>query len=183
MLADLTILALIGGAFGLGLAKYQGPLRNATMLDKAFFDSLFYYDPEDGELYRRRDGALAGSRSDGRYVRVSIGQSQRRYAHHVIWCMLRGVWVENGIDHWDGDGFNNREYNLRDANQSQNIANAAWGESRGIEKHGAKWRARIVVNNRRLELGSFASREEAIAAYRAGAEKHFGEFAEHNRPN
>ena len=75
------------------------------------------------------------------------------------------------------------DLNLREATQSQNMANKMHGPLRGIERHGAKCRARIQVEGIRIELGSYASREEAIAAYQAGAEKHFGEFAEHNRLN
>lgn len=152
------------------------------MITKEYLDRIFFYDSEDGELYFRVTGKLAGSRSDGRYTRVNIGNGNgRRYSHHVIWCILTGEWVENGIDHWDGDGFNNRPDNIRDASQSQNIANGTWGRLRGVEKHGAKYRARIVVEGVRIELGSYETEDEAIAAYHAGADKHFGEFAEHNR--
>lgn len=151
------------------------------MFDKEFFDNLFFYDEEDGELYRRDNGKLAGSRSHGRYVRVNVGNDQRRYAHHIIWCMLYNEWIEHGVDHRDGDGFNNRKSNLRNATQSQNIANGTWGRLRGVEKHGAKYRARIVVNQQRIELGSYETEDEAIAAYQVAADKYFGEFAEHNR--
>src|SRR6266705_3533398 len=149
------------------------------MFNKELLDSLFDLNLETGDLFHK-NGEPADP-FEGRYRRVHM-RGARYYAHHVVWCMVKGYWPER-LDHKNGDGANNQPSNLREATHAQNMANVVYGPLRGIESHGAKWRARIQVNGKRIELGSYASREEAIAAYEAGAEKHFGEFAEHNRPN
>lgn len=133
---------------------------------------------EDGELFFKRTGAIA-THNHGIYLRVSF-LGKKYYAHHIVWFLVHGKWPKN-IDHRNGDCKDNRISNLREASQSQNIANANFGKKRGIERHGAKWRARIVVRGHRIELGSFATIEEAKIAYTVGALKHFGEFAFHAR--
>jgi len=150
------------------------------MITKEYLDSIFFYDEEDGELYYLANGMLAEQTAHGKYKRVNIGHGNgRRYSHHIIWCMVYGTWPLGNIDH-RRDGSNKLD-NIREGTQSQNLGNSTYGRLRGIEKHGAGFRARIQVNGQRIELGSFATEEAAIAAYRAGAEKYFGEFAEHNR--
>lgn len=150
------------------------------MITKQYLDEIFFYDEEDGELYYRDTGICATQVAHGKYKRVNIGnRNGRRYAHHIIWCMVYGEWPANNIDHRKGGS--NCIDNLRDATQSQNIANGTWGKTRGVEKHGAKYRARIVVDHRRIELGSYQTEDEAIAAYQIAANRYFGEFAEHNR--
>lgn len=152
------------------------------MITKEYLDEVFFYDSKDGELYYRDTGKLAGQKAHGKYVRVNIGNGNgRRYAHHIIWCMVHGGWPKYNIDH-RRDGSNKLD-NIREATQSQNMANRTYGELRGIEKHGAKLRVRIWVDGRRIELGSYDTMEQAKAAYREGAEKYFGEFAFHNREN
>jgi HNH endonuclease len=150
------------------------------MFDQDFLNSAFYIDYAIGRVRYRISGRLAGSKSDGRYVRIRI-RGGRYYEHKVVWCMTREYWPNHDIDHWDGNGFNNHPDNLRKTTASQNIANADFGEIRGVEAHGAKFRARITVKGNRIELGSFDTREEATKAYCEGAEKYFGEFAFHNR--
>jgi hypothetical protein len=93
------------------------------------------------------------------------------------------------VDHWDGSGLNNRRYNLRDVTRIQNQMNQKkkrGGSSRfkGVSrrKNAKKWAARIVVNDKRLWLGVFASETKAAKAYDAAAKKYFGEFARLNFP-
>ena len=150
------------------------------MFTPEFLNHIFDLDCETGELYNKTGSSPIISYTDGRYGRVKI-RGKRYYAHKVIWCMVHGYWPEHDIDHADGDGYNNRPYNLRKTTASQNIANADFGKFRGVERHGAQWRARIQVDGVRVELGSYATFDEAKAAYQAGADRYFGEHAFHNR--
>lgn len=97
---------------------------------------------------------------------------------------MTGAWPEHKVDHWDRDGLNNRWANLRSATVSQNLQNSgiradntsgfkgvSWSSSRG------KWVAQISIYGKRTPLGRYFIKDEAIAAYRAAAERHFGEFA------
>jgi len=76
---------------------------------------------------------------------------------------------------------NNRPDNLREANRFQNNGNVDWGPLRGVSFVGRKWQAKISINNQARYLGSFDTSDEAVAAYQAAAEAHFGEFAFHLR--
>ncbi len=166
---------MIGGHFGPDLISTRG---NA-MFTKELLESLFDLNLDTGDLFHK-NGEPADP-FEGRYRRVHI-HGARYYAHHVVWCIIKGYWPEQ-IDHKNGDGGNNHPDNLRESNQSQNGANATWSPSRGVEAHGKKYRARITVEGKRISLGSYDTIEEAIKAYQDGAEKYFGEFAQHNRMN
>lgn len=151
---------------------------------------IFYYDSETGLLYwnynedkpqtwNTRFADMQAGCFDGKYIRLSIN-SYKCLAHRIIWLYLYGEYPDR-VDHRDGDGSNNHPENLRIATASQNIANGSFGKYRGVEAHGAKYRARICVNRNRIELGSFNTLDEANQAYEAAAVKYFGEFAEHMR--
>lgn len=67
------------------------------------------------------------------------------------------------VDHIDGIGLNNTRANLRWCTCSQNLHNrhdgnvgVHWTEDR------CKWTARISVNNKRIFLGHFSSRDDAV---------------------
>jgi hypothetical protein len=87
------------------------------------------------------------------------------------------------IDHIDGDGLNNRRYNLRVVTSAQNNRNTrrpcnnksgfkgvSWDKGRG------KFRASIRTNYKQTHLGMFTSPEEAHEAYCRASEKYHGEF-------
>lgn len=100
-----------------------------------------------------------------------------------VWmhCLLTGYSM---TDHRDGDGLNNRRYNLRPCTNAQNCRNRrkpSGGTSRfkGVcwNRQKDKWTAQIRMDKRTRHLGTFSTEEEAAAAYRAAATQLFGEFA------
>jgi hypothetical protein len=85
-------------------------------------------------------------------------------------------------DHRDRDGLNCRRSNLRFATFSQNSQNKprpriGSGQFKGVSKHGNRYRARIVVDGKRIILGRYQTEFEAAIAYDRAAHVHFGEFA------
>jgi hypothetical protein len=88
-------------------------------------------------------------------------------------------------DHINGDKLDNRRTNLRIATPTQNLQNRGKTKQnksgyKGVSWYRAmgKWRAQITVNGKKTYLGTFATPEEAYAAYAAAAaEKLHGEFA------
>ena len=92
-------------------------------------------------------------------------RDKRVWMHRVI----LGTKVGFVIDHINGDGTDNRKKNLRFCTQSENLLNMK--KVRGIssgykgihwDKRLSKWRVRIQVNNKKIHLGMFKSKKEAI---------------------
>jgi hypothetical protein len=100
------------------------------------------------------------------------------HMHNVIVPPGRG----RVIDHWNGYGLDNRRINLRRATPRQNAinrerthlnSNGCTGigyDGRGIDK---QWFARISVDGKRISLGYFERREDAIAARLSGERRYY----------
>jgi hypothetical protein len=88
------------------------------------------------------------------------------------------------VDHINGDTLDNRKDNLRLVNnfqQNQNSAKRRDNTSgcRGVNffKRLNKWIVRIQVNNKRLFLGYFNNKEDAVKVYIKASKKYFKEYA------
>lgn len=112
-------------------------------------------------------------------------------AHRLAWFYMTGEWPKRDIDHKNGIPGDDRWENLRQATESQNIANGRLrrnntsgykGVSKDTKTHG-KWRAQIKKDGKFVALGSFFTPEEAHAAYVKAALQLFGEFANDGRQN
>jgi hypothetical protein len=109
-----------------------------------------------------------------------IGQNKITVLMHRV--IMRDP-VRLHIDHEDGDGLNNRRYNVRIATPSQNMHNMRTrcdntSGFKGVHfsKSSGKWMARIKLNQKTNYLGLFASPEDAHAAYCLASDKYHGEF-------
>lgn len=91
------------------------------------------------------------------------------------------------VDHINGDKLDNRRSNLRivthqlnqvnrkrlNRNNNSGLRGVAYAPRYSLKK---PWRAQITVNRKNLNLGFFASKEEAIAARRYAELAHYGEM-------
>lgn len=89
------------------------------------------------------------------------------------------------LDHWDRNGLNNQEYNIRECTHQQNNFNRRSkrkGKYKGVscnknENRANKYLAQIKYNNKPIYLGRFKTEEDAAIAYDKKAAELFGEFA------
>lgn len=92
------------------------------------------------------------------------------------------------IDHINGDGLDNRKANLRICTKAQNAKNSKGrkhhtsSKFKGVAKHTEAdgFRCSIVLNRKKIYLGSFRTEEAAALAYNEAAIKYHGEFARLN---
>ena len=150
---------------------------------------LLHYSPETGLFYWRvkrgsvAAGAEAGTWHGNGYRKIHI-DGVPHYAHRLAWLYVHGEHPAGEIDHRNGNPADNRISKLRQASRAQNVRNTSRRNRRsgfkGVVRHGGKWRARIAVDRRRIELGIFSTAEEAAAAYDDAARLYYGEFARTN---
>ncbi len=140
------------------------------------------YDPDTGEFRWRannrgpaRAGSLAGSSAPQGYWRVKLDQ-KAYLAHRLAWAMYYHEQPPAEIDHRNGVRTDNRISNLREATRLQNCQNVS-GRGVRFEASRGKWLARICVNYKQINLGRYATEEEARAVYLEACRTHFGEFA------
>lgn len=111
----------------------------------------------------------------------------RLWFHREILKVSNLYWKKIQVDHINGNGLDNRRENLRLVTPSQNMFNSKKPKNnttgfKGVDfqKKENKYRARIGVNNKRINLGQFNTAEEAARAYDEAAKKYHGEFAQLN---
>jgi hypothetical protein len=144
------------------------------------------YEPETGKLYWREctsmpkmwnttyagTKALAFVGNNGRYM----GRIQYRayQAHRVVWAIVHGEDPNGEIDHIDHNPLNNRIENLRVVSHQENHRNTPHRKnntsgSMGVSWFAAtsRWSAYIMVDGRKIHLGYFLDKQEAIAARKA----------------
>lgn len=164
-----------------------------------FLRECLSYDPETGivrwrarpvhhfknEVIARRfnsrcAGRVAGSTAKGSaYLRVNMERRLWRI-HRLIWRLVTGEDVPY-VDHKDTNPLNNRWNNLRSATFAQNTQNRSATKNRatpkGIRLHFGNWQVRVGANGRQHHIGTFATIDEARAAYKEAAKRFHGEFA------
>lgn len=153
------------------------------MITQDEIKQLFTYR-EDGFLIRNRTGkaVVCSPSKNHRYLRISI-KGKAYYLHRIIFLLVNG-YFPCGVDHIDGDRFNNKIENLRDANQSQNCLNRTVHKNNKTghknihwQKNMSKWCVKITINQKSTIVGYFEDIELAdlvASEYRA---KYHGEFA------
>ena len=160
-------------------------------IDIEVLKQYFDYDPETGIVRRkiatrgRPVGAEVWAGGSAGYPKVQF-EGRTILLHRLIWAITYGSYPPEGmfIDHRNGNQQDNRLCNLRLASNSQNQANKAkWNGTssryKGVswEKSRRLWKARIKKNGVLINIGRYATEEEAHAAYCRKADELFGEYA------
>ena len=81
------------------------------------------------------------------------------------------------VDHKNGNGLDNRKYNLRQATKSMNAQNTTarsdnTSGTTGVGRKRDKWRARINIDGTEISLGSFDLKMDAVSARLKAEEKY-----------
>lgn len=177
-------------------------------IDPSILHELLSYDKETGKLYwkvrdkkwfhprqnyktqkiwnKRYAGAEAISHySKGKMCGAIFNKSV--YAHRVVWAMHHGYWNRTDIDHINGNPCDNRIENLRLVSHQENCKNQKLRSTNKTGKMGVdfrketqKYRARIMVDGKTLNLGEFKEFDKAVKE-REEAEIKYGFHKNHGR--
>ena len=140
---------------------------------------LFEY--REGKLYNRFyrsnlsiAGQEAGSDNGKGYLKVWIN-NHHYFVHRVIYQMFHGHIPRNmQIDHINRNKKDNRIENLRVVNNAGNQQNVIRKKGYCFNPKRNNYRVRIQTNDKRIEIGSFNTEEEARAAYLKAKEHYHG---------
>jgi HNH endonuclease/AP2 domain len=146
---------------------------------QAIVDDDDYEDLVKYNWHHHKNGyAMRHERVNGKRVPIRM--------HRVVISAPDGY----DVDHKNGDKLDNRKANLRLATRSQNNYNKGVQSNsssgfKGVSwsKQRNKWRARIHVDKKEINLGFFEYQIDAAFAYNEAAIKYHGEFAKLNEFN
>ena len=146
---------------------------------------IFCYDPETGLLtskIRRSTrldvGDVVGTNDAQGYITITLHYKKYK-AHRLIYKMMTGEDPEF-IDHINQDRSDNRWVNLRSCTALQNRYNSKCKSPHKdifITDRKSPYRVRVRYDGKRINVGSYATLEEAIIARDEVLAKYHGEFA------
>jgi hypothetical protein len=153
------------------------------------------YEPDTGVFrwkvgvnYSIKPGDRAGyfRAKDG--YRLLMVDGERLLEHRLAWLYVHGEHPIGYLDHINGKRDDNRIENLRPASKIENGWNRARNSNNasgqtgvyeikaGRKKNLIRYVATVNVGGRRVTLGRYETKAEAIAAYRAAAKLIHGQF-------
>lgn len=121
------------------------------------------------------------------YARRSIkGEKANRPKKVYLHRQLLKASPGDQVDHANGNGLDNRRENIRIASSAQNMQNRPVQRNnvsglKGVHyrKDRGTYRARIVVDGREINLGTYKSPQDASRAYEKASAQYFGQFHRH----
>lgn len=155
-----------------------------TLITEKRLKELFIYDPSTGLFTWRvsRGKARAGSVSKCKdsstgYIRI-WADGKLYHAHRLAFLYMTGV-IPDEVDHINHIQDDNRWANLRPASHKENIRNCSLSKNNKSGCNGVsydtqrkKWAAYIHVDAKKISLGRFDTKKEAILARHTADVKH-----------
>ena len=145
---------------------------------------VLHYDSNTGLFYRKlKNGKIketpSGSISKNGYILIRT-LNVLYYAHRLAWMYVYGSFPDKHIDHLNNVRTDNRIENLRNVSRNGNNQNLRKAQKNnqtkflGVSLSGKKrpYRARIFINGKQREIGTFFTAEEAHIAYMEEKKKH-----------
>lgn len=150
------------------------------MITQDTIKSILRYDKETGIFTRISSGENTGytvvSPDGNEYTCISIKGKHYR-AHRLAVLYVTGSWPKASVSHKDRDRKNNSWENIWQATQAEIMkcaslpARSSTG-TLGVYKSGKKWKARIGVDRRCINLGTFDNENLAKDARKAAEHKY-----------
>ena len=144
------------------------------------------YKPNTGEFLwkiarrgKAKKGSIAGANKTGGYRQIMIDGTMYQ-AHRLAWMYVYGKFPDDMIDHVNRQPGDNSIANLREATRKQNRENLGVPANNTSGFVGVywvpsirKWHAKIGHNKKRIHLGSFSAKDDAIHAVMCAKKQHF----------
>lgn len=150
-----------------------------------------YIDLEDLDKVKKLDVFWHIDRmKDGKpyYIRglkyIGFENGKSKYKGYHLHKVVMNCNNKEVVDHIDRDRLNNRKYNLRITNSSNNLKNrpgANLNSKTGYRNvcyvtSSGKYRVQLQVNGKSINFGEFINLEDAVACAKECREKYYKEF-------
>lgn len=160
-------------------------MKNTKQLTAKRLREIVSYDKSTGVFTSLVDiagnvfaGQPRGIRLDRGYLGMSV-DGRRYLAHRLAWLYVHGAFPDGHIDHINGVTSDNRIDNLRVVTRSENMHNTALYRNntsgfRGVtmNRQTGRWVAQLYLHGKVICLGTFATPQEASAAYEKARPQH-----------
>jgi hypothetical protein len=177
-----------------GVTATRGENSNGNQMTQDYLKQRLNYNQETGEFFWKERCVIrwqdktwnknfankkAGTIMDTGYVRILIDGTKHK-AHRLAFLYMTGRLPKEQVDHINGIRQDNRWSNLREATNTQNsmnrtpkdkISGVSWNRNHN------KWCAYITVEGKRIYLGYFNTKSEAVAERRKAEKPCFGEYS------
>jgi len=134
----------------------------------------FTYNGLNGDVITPTGKVLSKVTKNG-YLMLTLRNKERNVfyllAHQFAYWVIHNDIVEL-IDHIDRNKTNNIGYNLRSVTKSQNAMNMSDVKGVSFCKRSKRWIANIMVNYKKIHLGAFKNKDEALNCYKINKNKY-----------
>lgn len=134
----------------------------------------FTYNGLNGDVISPTGKTVVKATKNG-YLMLTLRDEKRKvyylYAHQFAYWVIHNKTVDC-IDHIDRNKKNNIGYNLRSVNKSQNAMNMSNVKGVSFCNRSKRWIANIMVNYKKIHLGCFITKDEALNCYKINKEKY-----------
>lgn len=143
---------------------------------------ILQYNPDTGVFIWRRTKAKAKAGEEAGFIdvhgyrRISIS-GVKHYAHRLAWWFVYQEWPSHIIDHINRVKTDNRISNLRAVTQKENGLNCKISKNSSsgftgvsFDKRRLKWCAYINRSGKKIALGSYENKLDAVMARKLAEE-------------
>ena len=132
---------------------------------------LIFSDKVRGHHLKKGWSEVKGTINYCGYIIIFIN-GKHFLKHRIVGYSFLGLDIDNPkqhIDHIDRNKLNNNMNNLRIVSNQENSFNQT---AKGYSNRGKRFQAEICINNKKINLGTFDTEEEARNAYLKAKEKY-----------